>query len=195
MTAPLAPESSAASRLCAACGLCCNGVLFHTVRLQPGDSSQALVALGLKLKRKKGHYHILQPCPAFQCEQCSIYAARPARCRLFECRQLERVATGEITEAQALEQIREARARVNEMNELLEGAGSTNTKRPLSKRCEKALAEPLHPSSDQEAVELRRRLTVAMAELNALLNEDFRLVPSRAFATGEEEIAESAGPA
>ncbi len=195
MTAPLAPESAAASRLCAACGLCCNGVLFHTVRLQPGDSSQALVALGLKLKRKKGHNHILQPCPAFQCERCSIYAARPARCRLFECRQLERVAAGEITEAQALEKIHDARRRVNEMNELLQRAGSTNTKRPLSKRCEKALAEPLHPSSAQEAVELRRRLTVAMAELNALLNEDFRLVSSRAFATGEEEIAESAGQA
>ena len=195
MTPLASPESSAASRLCAACGLCCNGVMFHTVRLQPGDSAQGLVALGLKLKRKKGHNHILQPCPAFQCEQCSIYEARPARCRLFECRQLERVATGEITEAQALDKIREARQRVDEMNELLQRAGGTNAKRPLSKRCEKALAEPLHPSSDQMAVELRRRLTVAMAELNALLNEDFRLVPSRAFATGEKEEPEPAGEA
>ena len=187
MTAPSAPDTSVASRLCAACGLCCNGVMFHTVRLQPGDSAQALVALGLKLKRKKGHNHILQPCPAFQCEQCSIYAARPQRCRLFECRQLERVATGEVSEAQALEKIHDARRRVDELNELLQKAGGTNTKRPLSKRCEKALAEPLHPSSDPAAVELRSRLTVTMAELNALLNEDFRLVPSKAFATTEGE--------
>lgn len=192
MTVPLAPESSAASRLCAACGLCCNGVMFHTVRLQPGDSSQALVALGLKLKRKKGHNHILQPCPAFQCEQCSIYESRPARCRLFECRQLERVSTGEITGAQALENIHEARRRLDELNKLLEQSGSSNLKRPLSKRCEKVLAEPLHPSSEPAAMELRSRLTRAMAELNTLLNENFRLVPSRALATEEEESSEPA---
>ena len=162
--------------------------MFHTVRLQPGDSSQALVALGLKLKRKKGQNYLLQPCPAFQHMQCSIYAARPERCRLFECRQLERVASGETTEAQALEKIHEARRRVDELNELLQQSGGTNPKRPLSKRCEKILAEPLHSSSEPVAVELRSRLTLAMAELNTLLNEDFRLVPSRALATGEEEF-------
>ena len=32
-----AADSSAASRLCTACGMCCNGVMFHTVRLQPRD--------------------------------------------------------------------------------------------------------------------------------------------------------------
>ena len=187
MTALLAPESSAASRLCTACGLCCNGVMFHTVRLQPGDSSQALVALGLKLKRKKGHNHLLQPCPAFQNMQCSIYAARPERCRLFECRQLERMVSGKISEAQALEKIHEARRRVDELNDLLQQSGHTNPKRPLSKRCEKILAEPIHPSSEPTAMELRHRLTQAMAELNTLLNEDFRLVPSRALTTEEDE--------
>ncbi|MCX6967540.1 MAG: hypothetical protein NTZ46_07120 [Verrucomicrobia bacterium] len=29
--------SSAASRLCAACGICCNGVMFYKVRLQSND--------------------------------------------------------------------------------------------------------------------------------------------------------------
>ena len=45
--------SAAAAHLCAACGLCCNGVMFHTVKLQPNDSAPALAALGLKLKRKQ----------------------------------------------------------------------------------------------------------------------------------------------
>ena len=165
-----------AARLCAACGLCCNGVLFHTVQLQPGDSAKVLTALGLKLKRKQGHQYILQPCPAFKESCCSIYAARPQRCRLFECQQLLRVEAGEITEASALEKIRAVQRRVMELDELLQSAGGTNFKRPLSKRCEKAMAEPLAALTDPAAVAIRHRLTRAMAELNQILNDDFRLV-------------------
>ena len=163
--------------LCHECGLCCNGVMFHTVRLQPTDSAKELAALGLKLKRKKGAHYILQPCPAWQDCQCSIYAARPERCRLFECRQLQRVATGETTEAAALEKIRDVQLQVARVHELLARAGRTNPKRPLSRRCEKILAEPLDASPDPAAVALRADLTRAIRELNAVLDADFRLVP------------------
>lgn len=169
--------SSLAARLCAECGLCCNGVLFHTVELQRSDSAKDLAALGLKLKRKQGHNFILQPCPAFQHQQCSIYGARPERCRLFECRQLKRLAAGEITEAMALAKIQEARRRVDEINELLSQAGKTNFKRPLSKRCEQAMAEPVTPGSDPATVALYGRLTQAMRELSALLDDDLRVGP------------------
>src|SRR4051812_31950867 len=139
MTTP--ETSSAASRLCTACGLCCNGVMFHTVRLQPGDSAKELTALGLKLKRKNKQNYILQPCPAYKGSQCSIYQYRPERCRLFECRQLKRVGAGEISESAALEKIRDVQRRVEVVNELMAQAGATNVKRPLSKRWEKVLAE------------------------------------------------------
>ena len=166
--------STAASRLCAECGLCCNGVMFHTVKLQPADSAKDLAALGLKLKRKKGANYILQPCPAFCGSHCSIYESRPERCRLFECRQLKRVAAGEITEAAALERIRDVQRRVGELEELLEKAGTTNRKRPLSKRCEKAMTEPV---SDCAAAENQQRLALAMRELDALLDREFRIQP------------------
>jgi cell division initiation protein len=52
---------------------------------------------GLKLKRKNRQDYILQPCPAYRDAQCSIYLQRPERCRLFECQQLKRVASGAIT--------------------------------------------------------------------------------------------------
>lgn len=79
MAALRAPiHNSTAARLCAACGLCCNGVMFHTVRLQPGDVPPELAALGLKLKRKQRGDLILQPCPAYREERCSIYAQRPS---------------------------------------------------------------------------------------------------------------------
>lgn len=170
--------SSTASRLCGQCGLCCNGVIFHSVKLQPADSAKDLAAGGLKLKRKHRHNFILQPCPAFQNLQCTIYAARPERCRLFECQQLKRLAAGDITEAMALEKIHEAKRRVDVINKLLRQAGKTNFKRPLSKRYEKAMAEAIAPSSD-ETMALQSRLKTAMQELNLLLDGDFRIVPNR----------------
>jgi Fe-S-cluster containining protein len=182
-----APDFPAiASRLCAECGLCCNGVMFHTVRLQAGDSAKALSALGLRLKRKQGNHYIVQPCPAFT-SQCTIYAARPQRCRLFECRQLQRAAAGEISEAVALGKIREAKQRVAELEALLERIGGTNPKRPLSRRCENALAEPVDPSQGDDVVARHRRLREAVAELEALLNADFRLVPTQPRESTDED--------
>ena len=169
---------SAAARLCSACGLCCNGVLFHTVKMQPADSPRALAALGLKLKRKGGAQYLLQPCPAFCGTHCSIYASRPERCRVFECRQLKRLAAGEIDEVAALERILEARRRVAELEDLLQKSGRTNPKRPLSKRCEKATAEPITAASEPDDIEVRDQLTHAMQELDSLLDREFRIQPS-----------------
>ena len=174
MTTPDIP--SAASRLCAACGMCCNGVMFDLVRLQPGDSPRALAALGLKVKRKRGQSHLVQPCPAHCESQCSIYAARPERCRVFECRQLQRVASGEITEGMAREKIGEAVRLVAEVNVLLLRVGGTNAKRALSQRCETAMSEALDVD-DEALVETRSRLTRAKRELDALLDQEFRISP------------------
>jgi Fe-S-cluster containining protein len=184
-----APDiSSAASRLCAACGMCCDGVMFHTVHVKPRDSARELAELGLKLKRKRGQNYILQPCPAHRDSQCSIYAARPERCRLFECRQLKRVAAGEITEAIARDTIAAARQLVSEINALLLDAGGTNPKHPLSRRCESAMAVPLDSISDEAALRIRQQLTRAMQELDTLLDRDFRIAASAQPAESENGI-------
>lgn len=175
---------SAASRLCAGCGMCCDGTIFHYVRLQPSDSAKALTALGLKLKRKRKRDHLLQPCPAHRDCQCSIYNDRPERCRLFECKQLQRVAAGEITESEASGKIQEARERVKRILALLELAGETNSKGPLAIRCEKILAMPLDAAAGEEAA-LRARLILEMGEFEALVESEFR--PARA---AQEEEAD-----
>jgi Fe-S-cluster containining protein len=152
--------------------------MFHRVRLQPSDSPKELAALGLKLKRKRGQHYLLQPCPAFQGTHCSIYASRPERCRLFECQQLRRVNAGEITEAMALEKILEVKRRVGEVTDFLGQAGeTTDAKKPLAKRCEKVLAAPLDPAANDKAREFQRRLTLAMQELDTMLDEEFRVDP------------------
>ncbi len=148
--------------------------MFHTVRLQASDVPSALTALGLKLKRKRGHDCILQPCPAYRGSRCSIYAARPERCRIFECRQLKRLAAGEITEAVALGAIQEVQRRVSEIDALLNRAGRTNSKKPIAIRCEKIMAEPVD-FSDPEMAALRQDLASAMEELDATLDRDFRV--------------------
>lgn len=162
--------------------------MFHTVRLQPADSAKALAALGLKLKRKKGAHYIFQPCPGLRQTQCSIYDVRPERCRLFACRQLQRVAAGETSEAAAREKIREVQQRVTHIDSLLAQAGTTDPKRPLAKRCEKIMAEPLDASADQATVALRDQIAHAMQELEAILDRDFRPVPKAADNPEEEPL-------
>lgn len=148
--------------------MCCNGILFHSVLLQPGDSARALSALGLKTKRKKGRVFFLQPCPAHREDRCAIYEQRPARCRLFNCRQILRVAAGEITEAAALEKIREARTRAANVDALIRRVAETNPGRALAQRCANALTTP-------ERTPLHDELESAMQKLEALLENDFRV--------------------
>jgi len=168
------PTQSAASRLCAACGICCTGVMFHNVRIQSNDAWRELVAFGLKLKRKHSEQFTQQPCPAYRESQCAIYPQRPVRCQLFTCRQLQRVAVGKVSESEALEKINEVVDRVALVEELLHASGKTDPQKPLAKRYEKITAEPVDLSGDPHAVELRGQLLHAMQALEELLAKDFR---------------------
>lgn len=163
------PETT--TRLCAACGMCCNGVLFFSVRLQAGDSARQLGALGLKVKRRADGQHLLQPCAGHTGSGCSVYDHRPARCRLFACRQLLGVETGEISERAALEKIAEARRRTDHVRALLEHAGDTRSHKALATRCETIFTPPLEP----ETASVRESLAGAMRELEELLARDFRV--------------------
>lgn len=164
------PESLA--RLCAACGMCCNGVLFHGMAVQPGDALRTLTAKGLKAKRRDGELQFLQPCPAHDGTGCRIYQARPLRCRMFACRQLEAVSLGTSTHAAAMEKIHEARRRSDRVRELLALLGDDRTTRPLATRCAGLFTPPLDPSPQAET--WRAELRIAMNSLEETLSADFR---------------------
>ena len=164
---------AAASRLCAECGLCCNGAMFHKVFLQPGENPRALAALGLKIKRKHSLAFMPQPCRAYSGGCCTVYAQRPQRCRIFECRTLIRLAQGEITEVAAMEKIHEARSKLALVENLIARAGDTSTERPLSKRCDAITAD-----AETYPTDLRETLAAAMDEFDALLDADFRIPTS-----------------
>lgn len=166
---------STSARLCGACGMCCDGVLFHSVELQAGDHPRQLASLGLKIRRKKGVEFFLQPCAAHRVEgeicSCAIYAERPARCRLFNCRQILAVESGTVTETEAAGKIREARALVAQVHQLMDEVGETNPGRSLAHRVANALTLPEGASHTP----LHDKLDLAMQELEALLAKEFRL--------------------
>lgn len=138
----------AASRLCTACGLCCNGVLFEIVRIQPQDSVKALERLGMQINRRKTEPYFKQPCRFLNDCTCAIYEQRPTRCRRFECRQLKLLAEGEITEAEAAAKIAEAKAQVQRIQDLLAEAGDHAVDEALEERARRVLIDqtdtPLH---------------------------------------------------
>ena len=74
-----------------------------------------------------------------------------------------------------MEKIRDVQQRVRRIETWLQQAGATDEKRPLAKRFEKALAEPLHSHSGEKTVTLHRELTREMAELDAILDANFRV--------------------
>ncbi len=173
---PQTPEASdsLAERLCRTCGLCCNGVLFHLVRLQTGDLLSELASLGLKIRRKKGSDQFSQPCPALESCQCTIYSQRPTRCRRFECQQLQGAVEGKITEEAALMQIQGVQQKVRQIESLMETLGKSDPKRPLTKRYEKIIAESVELIGEERIP--RMELEREMQELQQILDRDFRVI-------------------
>ncbi|NDB95085.1 MAG: hypothetical protein EBZ78_02825 [Verrucomicrobia bacterium] len=148
--------------------MCCDGTLFHSVTLQPNDSARTLASLGLILKRKKGIVTFRQPCLAHQHNQCAIYSNRPQRCRVFQCQQIRRVASGQLTEFQSRQVIQTTRKLIEEIKRMIEEVTETNPSHGLAQRYAVAIANA--PSSP-----LTSGLTEAMETLKEILEREFRV--------------------
>lgn len=164
-----------AGRLCAACGMCCNGVMFYSMRLQPADDARKLTALGLRIKRRADGYHMPQPCPAHDGSKCTIYTDRPERCRAFQCRQLRDAISGATSETAAMQIIIEAQKRVAHVLELFHAAGDDREIRAFATRYAGIFTPPLDNSP--ALIETRDQLQVAMRELEDWLTTYFRIEP------------------
>jgi Fe-S-cluster containining protein len=124
--------------------------------------------LGLTLKRKPGLTTFRQPCSAHQDNQCTIYENRPQRCRLFNCQQLLRVASGEVTQSSAQETIASTREKINQVIEKIERLTETNPNQGLTQRFSVVIANTA-PSPERTEVE------AAMSELQEILEKEFRV--------------------
>ena len=96
--------------LCKSCGLCCNGVWFSHVNLEPDELEPARRA-GLKVEIIEEKVRSHQPCPLHQNGQCSAYETwRPRACVTFECKLLQDYANGALSLDEALGHVTSARA-------------------------------------------------------------------------------------
>ena len=121
-------DAALTERLCLACGLCCNGVIFANVRLQPGDDAERLRSLGLPVQPPRSVRQpplVSQPCAALDGCRCRIYAERPQYCRHFECVLFKSVAAGRTQPAEALRIVGAARDRGDKVRRLLRALGDS----------------------------------------------------------------------
>jgi Fe-S-cluster containining protein len=171
---PAANKSAEAiAKLCPACGLCCNGVLFGDVELQRGDDAKLLSKLGVDLFRKGRKTAFAQPCDCLVNGLCRIYPDRPKRCATFDCGLLKRVQTGKLAATVALKKISEAKSRSAEVLKLVRQLGHKDESLPLNQRYAAIMAEPIDMSADEADLERRGELMMAVSRLVESLERDF----------------------
>jgi len=162
--------------LCPACGLCCNGVIFANLALQPGDDSARLRSLGLPVCNSRSALrppHLAQPCAAFDGCRCRVYSERPQYCREFECVLLKSVKAGGTETAAALRIIRTARERADKVHRLLRALGDSDEQLPLSARFRRTGKRLQERDLDEETADTYAQLTLAVHDLNLLLGGAF----------------------
>jgi uncharacterized protein len=91
-------ETRLTDTLCTRCGLCCDGTLFAEVELAHRAEATRLEALGLEIESDDEAPLQVQPCTALKGRRCGIYPHRPGCCRTFECRLLQDVRCGAVSE-------------------------------------------------------------------------------------------------
>jgi hypothetical protein len=184
-------NGAAAAEICRACGLCCNGVIFGDVKLQPGDAPARLQALRLSLPQPVRRQNaapeaapgplvlwshkprISQPCAGYDGCRCRLYAERPRYCREFECALLTRVKAGQMGSNEALRLIRSARQGAAEVTRLLRRLGDTDEQVALAKRFRGATRRIEKASLDPATAAAYGKLSLAMHKLNRVLSRDF----------------------
>ena len=158
----LPPEQT----LCLSCGLCCDGVIFADVRLQPGEAP----GHG-KWQIKNGK--LKQPCPALCEGRCQVYADRPRYCREFECALLKKVKAGQLEAGPALRLIKKARRHSEKVLRLLRELGCADETLSLAKRFRRMHRRLETEPIDAQTADLFGQLTLAVHELNLLLSRKF----------------------
>ncbi len=162
--------------LCPVCGLCCNGVIFADVRLQPADDAGRLRSLGLPVGRSHATarpVRLAQPCAAFDGCRCRVYSERPRHCVEFDCLLLKNVKAGRLTEAAALCLIREARKRADAVHTLLRELNDADEDRALSVRFKRTRKRLETTNLDDDIADRYGRLTLAVHDLNLLIQDAF----------------------
>jgi Fe-S-cluster containining protein len=169
-------DSAVTGELCLACGLCCDGVIFADVRLQPGDDAERLRSVGLPVSNSESARRaprFMQPCAALEGSVCRVYAERPKHCRAFECVLLRSVRAGRTKPEAALRLIRTARSRAEKVRRLLRAVGDRAESSALSVRFRRTARRLEGAELEDSTADAYAQLTLAVHDLNLLVAETF----------------------
>jgi hypothetical protein len=165
-------SSSLTDALCTRCALCCDGSLFADVELASRAEATGLEILGLETEDDDTSGGLLLlPCGALRGTRCGIYAHRPECCRTFECRLLQDVRRGVVSEARALEHIANVRERIGRIRELVGRSGRRAAHLPLAERGAEALAR--RAGASPEAQRKRLALEAAITDVETMIRKTF----------------------
>lgn len=109
-----------ASRLCLACGLCCDGTVYEDAKIRD-DEIEDVERIGLTSTRSaNGEATFRFPCPYLEQACCTRYDQwRPSVCGKYFCSLQEKASRGELTEQQAFAKVAMARQLVAEVKTML----------------------------------------------------------------------------
>jgi hypothetical protein len=162
-----------AEQLCLSCGLCCNGVIFADVELQPGDTPDFLAPGGIVLRKKRGKSCFHQPCAALENGQCRVYENRPKHCRDFDCALLKNLNSGSVDFSTAQRAVRSAKKRAEKVQRLLRALGDNDESLALSVRFRRTSRRVQESELTAKAAEFFGQLSIAMHDLNFFLSRTF----------------------
>lgn len=165
-------KPSLTDTLCTRCGLCCDGSLFADVELAGTTEAAGLEAMGLEIEDDDSGL-LVQPCAALRGKRCEIYAHRPECCRTFECRLLQDVRRGAVTEARAGEYIVEALKRAGRVRTLAGELGQRDARLPLKERYAEALALADEAGANRSRDRKCAELEAEMFAVEALIRQRF----------------------
>lgn len=111
-------NASAASELCTACGMCCDGTFFSFVAIS-SEEGRTLKAAGVEVRDEAGRLKLPQRCGALDGCRCTVYETRPFVCRRFDCLLVRSLKEKELPLEDALGIVTEARARLDRLEGLL----------------------------------------------------------------------------
>lgn len=107
MTLGQGDEPIDGSRLCLACGLCCQGLLHDWAQLRDGEA-EAAQRLGLR-PAEQGEAAFALPCPCHRNGCCTVYGERLSPCREYRCKLLRGYLAGQLAWEEGLRRIEQAK--------------------------------------------------------------------------------------
>jgi uncharacterized protein len=111
---PMPDDADAATSLCTACGMCCNGLLYPFAHLSDRDEAR-IERHALPVIRNANAAVFRQPCTFHRGNRCTVYEDRFSVCAGYECALLNGVQTGRIPLAAARGVLRQVLELVEEL--------------------------------------------------------------------------------